>query len=187
MVIYTTDRLILRRWRPVDREPFARINADPHVMEFMPSPLSRQESDRLADRIEAHFQGRGYGLCAVELRSDQGFIGFIGLQVPSFQSAFTPCVEIGWRLSPDYWGKGLASEGARRMVRCAFEELGLESLVSFTAPANLRSRRVMERLGMTRDPSEDFDHPNLPPGHPLRRHVLYRLRRADGAHSLTRV
>jgi RimJ/RimL family protein N-acetyltransferase len=179
IVVCATERLILRRWLPSDREPFARLNADPRVMEFMPTTLDREESDRLADRIESHFEERGFGLCAVELRSDQAFIGFVGLQVPSFQAAFSPCVEIGWRLSADCWGEGIATEGARRMVRYAFEELGLESLVSFTIPANLRSRRVMEKLGMTRDPSDDFDHPNLPPGHPLCRHVLYRLRRAD--------
>jgi RimJ/RimL family protein N-acetyltransferase len=184
MIICTSERLILRRWRREDREPFARMNQHPRVMEFMPSPLSREESDRLADRIEVHFQERGFGLCAVESRNEGAFVGFIGLQIPSFQAAFTPCVEIGWRLSADNWGKGLATEGARRMVRYAFEELGLESLVSFTVPRNVRSRRVMEKLGMTRDPSEDFDHPNLPPGHPLRRHVLYRLRRANWHFSL---
>lgn len=184
MLICTTERLILRRWRHEDREPFARLNADPRVMEFMPSVLSREESDQFADRIEAHFGNRGFGLCAVELLSDHTFIGFIGLQVPSFHAAFTPCVEIGWRLSADHWGKGLATEGARRIVRYAFEQLGLESLVSFTVPANLRSRRVMAKPGMIHDPSEDFDHPNLPPGHRLRRHVLYRLRRADLSSSL---
>jgi RimJ/RimL family protein N-acetyltransferase len=183
MVVCVTERLTLRRWRPDDREAFARLNADPRVMEFMPGVLGRDESDKLADRIEAHFREHGFGLCVAELRGKKDFIGFIGLQVPSFQSASTPCVEIGWRLSREHWGMGLATEGARRMVRYAFEELGLESLVSFTVPANLRSRHVMEKLSMTRDPTEDFDHPNLPPGHALRRHVLYRLRRRDWSFS----
>jgi RimJ/RimL family protein N-acetyltransferase len=178
MVIATTERLVLRRWRQSDRQPFARLNADPRVMEFMPAALSEEESDQLADRIDAHFLQHGFGLCAVELRRDHSFIGFIGLAIPSFQAKFTPCVELGWRLSADCWGQGLATEGSREMVRYAFEVLGLEALLSFTVPANVRSRRVMEKLGMTRNPADDFDHPNLPEGHPLRRHVLYRLPRS---------
>jgi RimJ/RimL family protein N-acetyltransferase len=172
----TTDRLILRRWRDSDRQPFSRINADSRVMEFMPDVLMPKQSDALADRIEAHFQRFGFGLCAAELRSDQCFVGFIGLSVPSFQSHFTPCVEIGWRLAADCWGCGLATEGAQGIVRYGFEQLGLKALVSFTVPANVRSRRVMEKLGMTHDPADDFDHPGLPEGQGLRRHVLYRLR-----------
>jgi len=175
MVVLRTERLILRHWRPSDREPFSRINADPRVMEFMPRALSREESDLLADRIEAHFRHQGFGLCAVELCRDHSFVGFIGLAVPAFHAPFTPCVEIGWRLSADHWGQGLATEGGRAMVRHAFDVLKLHSLVSFTVPANRRSRRVMEKLGMTHNPADDFDHPNLPEGHPLRRHVLYRL------------
>jgi RimJ/RimL family protein N-acetyltransferase len=177
MVIATTPRLILRHWRPSDREPFALLNADPRVMEFMPTALSREETDRLADRIESHFANHGFGLCAAETRQDSRFIGFIGLSVPTFEAAFTPCVEIGWRLSAEYWGRGLATEGAAAMVRYAFETLQLEALVSFTVPGNSRSRHVMEKIGMSRDPVEDFDHPKLPLGHPLRRHVLYRLSR----------
>ena len=175
VVIIETERLILRQWRDSDREPFARINADGRVMEFMPGILTSTQSDAFADRIEAHFQQHGFGLCAVELRSDLRFIGFIGLNVPSFQAHFTPCVEIGWRLSADCWGQGLATEGARRMVEHASERLGLGALVSFTVPANVGSRRVMEKLGMSRNAVDDFDHPGLPEGHPLRRHVLYRL------------
>ena len=151
------------------------MNADPRVMEFFPARLSRQESDALEDRIERHFDDHGFGLFAAELREDHTFIGFVGLAVPSFQAHFTPCVEIGWRLSADHWGCGLATEGARGVVRHAFSELKLNALVSFTVPANLRSRRVMEKLGMAHDPADDFDHPNLPEAHPLRRHVLYRL------------
>jgi RimJ/RimL family protein N-acetyltransferase len=148
-------------------------------MEFMAGPLSRGESDRLVDWIQSHFREHGFGLCAMELREDHSFVGFVGLSVPSFQAAFTPCVEIGWRLAADYWGRGLATEGAREMVRHAFEVVRLDELVSFTVPANMRSRRVMEKLGMTHDPADDFDHPRLPEGHALRRHMLYRLRRGE--------
>ena len=175
MVVARTERLVLRHWRETDRELFARLNADPRVMEFMPNPLSQEESDLLVERIEAHFREHGFGLCAAELRRDRSFVGFVGLAVPAFECAFTPCVEIGWRLAADHWGQGLATEGAREMVRYAFEVMGLQALVSFTAPGNIRSRRVMEKIGMTHDPADDFDHPKLPEGHPLRRHVLYRL------------
>jgi RimJ/RimL family protein N-acetyltransferase len=173
-----TERLVLRSWRAGDRMPFTSLNADPQVMEFMPHRLSVDESDAFADRIENHFRQHGFGLCAVELRSNGTFIGFVGLHVPSFQTVFTPCVEIGWGLATAYWGQGLATEGARAIVRFAFEELGLEEIVSFTV-ANLRSRRVMEKLSMKRDPAEDFNHPRLPPDHRLSRHVLYRLRRVN--------
>jgi RimJ/RimL family protein N-acetyltransferase len=178
----TTERLILRHWRESDREPFACLNANVRVMEYMPHVLSKEESDALADRIEAHFRQHGFGLCAVELRGGS-FIGFIGLSVPTFHAPFTPCVEVGWRLAAEYWGQGLATEGARAIVRHGFETLGLDELVSFTVPANTRSRWVMEKLGMAHDPADDFDHPRLPEGHPLRRHVLYRLRRRIGAAS----
>jgi ribosomal-protein-alanine N-acetyltransferase len=177
--ILTTGRLIFRRWCDSDREPFARMNADPRVMEFFPEPLSREGSDALVDRAEAHFRAHGYGPWAAEFRHNGTFIGFIGLSIPAFQTHFTPCVEIGWRLAADYWGQGLATEGARAAVRYGFEMLGLKEIVSFTVPANAKSLRVMEKLGMTRNPADDFDHPRLPDGHPLRRHVLYRLRRAD--------
>jgi len=170
-----TRRLILRNWHADDRQPFSEMNADPRVMAFMPEVLSRFESDALVDKIERHFQTQGFGLFAAELRTTRLFIGYVGLAVPSFQATFTPCVEIGWRLSAEQWGKGLATEGAREVVRYAFGSLGLKELVSFTVPANLRSRRVMEKLGMTHDPEDHFDHPNLPEGHALRRHVLYRL------------
>jgi RimJ/RimL family protein N-acetyltransferase len=179
MTVCETDRLILRRWRDADRLIFAQINRDPVVMEFMPALLTTEESDLLMDRIEAHFERHGFGLWAAELQEQSRFVGFIGLSVPRFVAAFTPCVEIGWRLSPEYWSLGLATEGACEVVRCAFEDLKLPELVSFTVPANLRSRRVMEKLGMTHDPQEDFEHPLLPEGHPLRRHVLYRLDASD--------
>ena len=188
MTILTTDRLILRRWREADREPFARMNGDPRVMEFMPGVVSREVSDGWVDWIERHFEEHGFGLCAAELRSEAGsepgtgdaFIGFVGLSVPAFHAHFTPCIEIGWRLRADCWGRGLATEGARAIVRYAFDILRVEELVSFTVPANVRSRRVMEKIGMTCDARDDFDHPNLAEGHLLRRHVLYRLRGLGG-------
>jgi RimJ/RimL family protein N-acetyltransferase len=163
-VILETPRLILRPWREADREPFARMNADPRVMEFFPSILTREESDAILD-------APGFGCLAAELRGTGEFIGFIGLAVPGFEAHFTPCVEIGWRLAAEHWGKGLATEGAREVQR-NFDG----DVVSFTAAVNLRSRRVMEKLGLTRDPADDFDHPRIPEGHPLRRHVLFRSR-----------
>ena len=171
-----TERLVLRRWKESDREPFAEINADPRVMEFFPGCLTREESDQLIDDIESHFDNRGFGLFATELKAEKKLIGFIGLHVATFQAHFTPCVEIGWRIAAAYWGKGLATEGSREVIKFAFDRLRLESLVSFTVPENTASRRLMEKLGMTYDPADDFDHPRLPPGHRLRRHVLYRLR-----------
>ena len=150
-------------------------------MEFMPAPLTRNESELLVDQIERHIRNHGFGLYAVELREGHSFIGCVGLAVPSFQARFTPCVEVGWRLSADHWGQGLATEGAREVIRYGFEVLRLDALVSFTVPANGRSRRVMEKLAMTHDPADDFDHPKLPEGHRLRRHVLYRLQSYQGA------
>lgn len=169
-----TDRLLLRRWRPEDREPFAALNADPRVTEFL-GALSREESDALAARIEAGFEQRGYGSWAVEVRGGAAFAGFVGLSVPRFEAHFAPCVEIGWRLAAQHWGHGYATEGARAALAFGFGTLGLEEIVAFTAPRNVRSRRVMEKIGMTYDPADDFDHPLLPEGHPLRRHVLYRI------------
>lgn len=151
------------------------MNSDARVMEFMPALLSASESDLMVDRIESHFREHGFGLYALELRKERAFIGFAGLSIPAFQAHFTPCVEIGWRLSAEYWGRGLGTEAAHAAVRHAFESLALDSLVSFTVPDNIRSRRVMEKIGMTHNPGDDFDHPNLPEGHPLRRHMLYRL------------
>jgi RimJ/RimL family protein N-acetyltransferase len=173
--VIETDRLLLRCFRDADRDPFARMNSDPAVMEFFPAMLSRAESDALVDRIEAHFTEHGFGLWAAQLRATGDFIGYVGLAVPRFTASFTPCIEIGWRLDAAYWGAGFATEGARAVARHAFEVLGLAEIVSFTVPANMRSRRVMEKLGMTHDPKDDFDHPLMPLGHPLRRHVMYRL------------
>jgi len=170
-----TDRLILRRWRESDREPFARMNADPEVMRHFPSTLTRAQSDGFAARIERQFEERGYGPWAVEIPGEAEFIGFVGLLHHTFPAHFTPATEVGWRLNRPYWGKGYATEAARAAVADGFGRLGLDEIVSMTAPANVRSIAVMERLGMTRNPADDFEHPNVPPGHPLRRHVLYRL------------
>jgi RimJ/RimL family protein N-acetyltransferase len=173
----STERLLLRRWRPADKEPFARLNGDPVVMEFFPSLLDRTESDAFADRIDAGFDAIGYGLWAVEVPGDADFIGYVGLALHTFEAHFTPAVEVGWRLRRDYWGHGFAGEAARAALADGFDRVGLEEIVSFTVPANVRSIRVMQRIGMTRDPADDFDHPRLPVGHRLRRHVLYRLSR----------
>jgi RimJ/RimL family protein N-acetyltransferase len=172
-----TERLILRRWQEPDRLIFRELNADPRVMEYMPGCLAPQASDEMMERIQRHFELHGFGLFAAELRADQSFIGYIGLSVPSFDAPFMPAVEAGWRIAARHWGKGLATEGAREVLRFGFESAGLDSVVSFTVPGNLRSLRVMEKLGMTHDPADDFDHPRLPEGHALRRHVLYRLHR----------
>lgn len=174
MTTLTTERLILRAWRIEDREPFARMNADPVVMEFFPALLTREESDAGVDRVEAHFARHGFGLWAAELKASGEFIGFIGLSTPRFEAHFTPCVEIGWRLAAAHWGKGLATEGALAAAEFGFGELKLKELVSFTAVENARSRRVMEKIGMTHNFADDFDHPELPEGHRLLRHVLYR-------------
>jgi len=175
-----TERLWLRRWRPEDLEPFAALNADRAVMEYLTKALSREESNALVARSEAHFDAHGFGLFAVEVVEDESFAGFVGLSIPSFAAHFTPCVEIGWRLAAQHQGCGYATEAARAALGFGFETLGLGEIVSFTVPANTRSRRVMEKLGMSRRAADDFDHPALPEGHPLRRHVLYRLRSSSG-------
>jgi len=177
----TTDRLILRHWRDEDRARFAEMNADPRVMEHFPAPLTRVESDALIDEFERRFDPRGFGLWALERRDNGEFIGFTGLSAVPWETHFTPAIEVGWRLAPEAWGHGYATEAAREALRFGFERAGLDEIVSFTVPGNVRSRAVMERLGMTRDPADDFDHPRLREGHPLRRHVLYRLDRQSWA------
>jgi RimJ/RimL family protein N-acetyltransferase len=170
-----TDRLWLRPWRDDDREPFAALNADPDVMEFLPARLTRVESDAMVDRIERTWAERGLGLFAVEVRSSGAFAGFVGLWPATFDAPFTPAIEVGWRLAREHWGYGYATEAADAVLADGFERLQLDEVVSFTAVINQRSQRVMQRLGMTHDPADDFDHPALPEGHRLRRHVLYRL------------
>lgn len=170
-----TERLLLRRWRDDDRAPFAAMNADPEVTRFLGVPLGRASSDAIIERTEAAFDAEGFGLWAVERLEDAAFIGFVGLARPSFETSFTPCVEIGWRLAREAWGRGYATEGAVAVRDHAFEVVELDELLSWTTVANSASRRVMERIGMTHDPRDDFDHPRLPVAHPLRPHVLYRL------------
>lgn len=170
-----TPRLLLRPWHESDREPFRRMNADSRVMEFLAAPLSPHDSDRMIDRIQAHIAQYRFGFFAAELRATGEFIGFVGISHVPFEAHFTPCVEIGWRLAAAHWNRGLATEGARRCLDYALQELALPEVVAFTVPANLRSRRVMEKLGMSRSPADDFQHPRLPEGHPLRPHVLYRV------------
>jgi RimJ/RimL family protein N-acetyltransferase len=172
-----TRRLLLRHWREDDRRPFAELNADPQVMEHYPSTLTREESDVMVDKIEAALSRDTFGLWALEVSDAGRFIGYTGLSAPLFEAHFTPAVEIGWRLARPAWGKGYASEAAKRALRLAFEEVDLDEVVSFTSESNVRSQAVMRRIGMARDPNEDFDHPRLPAGHRLRRHVLYRLDR----------
>lgn len=172
-----TDRLLLRGWRGSDRAPYAALNADPVVMEHFPAPLTRSQSDAHVDRMTAALDAQGWGLWAAEVPGETDFIGFIGLAVPGFEAPFTPCVEVGWRLARSAWGRGYAPEGARATLAFAFDELGLDEVVSFTSVGNTKSRRVMEKIGMAHDPAEDFDHPNVPESSPIRRHVLYRIRK----------
>jgi RimJ/RimL family protein N-acetyltransferase len=169
-----TERLLLRRWRESDREPFARMNADPEVMRYFVRPLTREESDAFVDRAERQFDELGYGLWAVEVREAAPFIGYTGLLRHGYPSV-KPAVEIGWRLDRPYWGRGYATEAARAALADGFGRVGLKEIASFTSPLNRPSVAVMERLGMTHDPRDDFDHPRVPEGHPLRRHVLYRI------------
>ena len=181
----TTSRLVLRRWRNEDLPHFARLNADARATKYLLDRLTREQSDALVTRIEQHFEREGFGFWAVEVPGVAPFVGAVGLLVPGFAAPFTPCVEIGWRLHPAFWGRGYASEAARAALAFGFETIGLDEIVSLTVPANTRSRAVMQRLGMSCTPADDFDHPLVPPGHPLRRHVLYRLSKEAWRSSIT--
>jgi RimJ/RimL family protein N-acetyltransferase len=177
-----TLRLRLRRWREGDLDPFAALNADPVVMEhFHHGVRTRAETADFMARIEQEFESRGFGLWAVEVPGVAPFIGFVGLHAATFEAPFTPAVEVGWRLAHAYWGQGFATEAARAALAFGFEGGGLDEIVSFTSVGNVRSQRVMQRIGMTRDLQGDFDHPAVPPGHPIRPHVLYRIRREAGS------
>lgn len=178
LIEFETERLRLRQWIASDREPFARLSADPQVMEFFPNILDRAASDAMVERLEALILDRGWGLWAVELKADKQFIGYVGLHVPKSDLPCSPCVEIGWRLALPHWGKGYATEAARAVLKVGFERLNLPEIVSFTATINRKSRAVMERLGMNLD-AETFEHPIVPAGHILREHVLYRLSREE--------
>lgn len=168
-----TRRLRLREWRAEDLDAFAAINADPLVMKHYPATLTRAESDKLAERIQSHFQEHGYGLWAVEIVDVVAFAGFVGLHHPRYEAHFTPCVEIGWRIAAEHWNQGYATEAARAAMD--FGAARFDEIVSFTSTGNMASRRVMEKLGMTYDPKDDFDHPLLSTDHRLCRHVLYRM------------
>jgi RimJ/RimL family protein N-acetyltransferase len=170
----STERLLLRPWRPEDRAPFAELNASAEVMEQFPSTMTKEDSDALADRFQSGIDERGWGAWAVERKEDGAFIGFVGLVPVTFDAPFTPAVEIGWRLDRPYWGHGYATEGARAALDYGFRRLGLDRIVSFTALTNHRSEAVMVRIGMER--VGEFDHPRVPEGHRLRRHVLYEVR-----------
>jgi len=173
----TSERLRLRPWRDEDLPAFAALNADPEVMEYFPKCLSREESDQSAGRIREGLARRGFGFWAVEVPGVSEFIGFTGLSIPSFDAHFTPCVEIAWRLARNFWGFGYATEAARLALAYGFKIAKAEEIVAFTFVENLRSRRLMERLGMTYSPEDDFEHPGIPEGHRIRPHVLYRLHR----------
>jgi RimJ/RimL family protein N-acetyltransferase len=165
-----TARLLLRPWRDEDIAPFVEMSADPVVMEYLPPA-----AEAWVAWARAHWNEHGYGQWVVEIPGEANFIGVVGLAVVSYDAHFTPAVEVAWRLARAHWGRGYATEAARAALNYGFEKLGLTEIVALTVPANWRSRRVMERLGMTRVPEDDFDHPRLPEG-PLKRHVLYRLR-----------
>lgn len=177
--VLTTPRLRLRCIEPADWPAFAAMNADPQVMEWLPKPLTREESDATAVRMATAFAQFGYGKWALQIGSHPEFIGYAGLAPTDFDAPFTPAVEIGWRLARPYWGQGYATEAARAAVDFAFHQLKLEKIVSFTVPGNQRSLRVMERLGLKRDPRSDFDHPKLPVGHRLRRHLVYQITQSE--------
>ncbi|HVG03926.1 MAG TPA: GNAT family N-acetyltransferase [Burkholderiaceae bacterium] len=169
------ERVVLRPWHDRDADAFAAMNADSRVMQFFVAPLSRAESDALLSRIRAVIEECGWGWWCVDI--DGECAGFTGLSTPPYETPFTPCVEVGWRFRPLFWGRGYATEAAQLALDYGFRKLQLPEIVSFTAAGNLRSRRVMERIGMQRDFAGDFDHPRIPEGHALRRHVLYRTRR----------
>jgi RimJ/RimL family protein N-acetyltransferase len=177
-----TPRLCLRQWRDSDREAYATLNADPLVMRFFAGIQSREASNRSIDVWQSELEERGWSNWAAEILDTGDFIGFIGLSVPKRTLPFSPCVEVGYRLAKQYWGKGYATEGAKAALSVAFERLVLPEVVSFTALLNMPSRAVMERIGMV-NAKEDFDHPALPEGHELRRHCLYRITRETWLHN----
>ncbi|UCV14831.1 GNAT family N-acetyltransferase [Quatrionicoccus australiensis] len=179
LIEFETERLRLRQWLPADREPFAALNSDSKVMEFFPTLLTRAESDAIANRCQSLIEERGWGFWAAECKATQEFIGFVGLHTPSAELPFSPCVEVGWRLTFQHWGKGFATEAASEALRIGFQVLQLSEIVSFTTLGNRRSRAVMERLGMRE--SGTFEHPHVPKDTGLRQHVLYRLSGANHA------
>ncbi|MGV8083608.1 MAG: GNAT family N-acetyltransferase [Coriobacteriia bacterium] len=174
-----TRRLLLRCWRDEDKPLFATITRDPRVMEFLGEPLSKERSDALVDWFRSRFAEQGFGFWALELLGESPLIGMAGLNIVRFDVPFASAVEVGWRLDPAFWDRGFATEAGSAALDFAFDVIGLDEVVAFTAKGNLRSRRVMERLGMHHDPADDFDHPLVALGSPLRHHVLYRLKRCE--------
>lgn len=170
-----TERLLLRSWKESDLKPFANMNADPKVREYFPNLLTPEESNESVTIYQQDIEKNGFGFWAIELLETEEFIGFCGISAVKFESHFTPCIEIGWRLAAAYWGYGYATEAAHEAVRYGFEELLLDEIIAFTAVCNQRSRRVMEKLGMERNEDDDFDHPRIVHECPVRRQVLYRL------------
>ncbi|MCB1651863.1 MAG: GNAT family N-acetyltransferase [Alphaproteobacteria bacterium] len=170
-----TERLILREWEDEDLEPFARMNADPLVMEYLPRVLDEKASARHMQEFQKHFDKYGYGLYVVEVKEDDEFAGFVGLKNVDFKAAFTPAIELAWRLDYEHWGKGYASEAARAVIDHAFTVLSLTELVAYTVHDNVRTIAMMEKLGMEYQKGEDFDYPALRKGHPLGRFVLYKI------------
>jgi RimJ/RimL family protein N-acetyltransferase len=185
----TTERLLLREWRDDDAEPLARMHESPEMMRFLGGPLTRAQTDEMLVRMRTHWATRGFGVFALTTRAvppsadpatehEGHLVGMCGILVPRWESRFQPCVEILWRLHPDLWGRGLVTEAARAALKDGFETHHFEEVLAFTIPANERSWRVMERLGMKRSPDDDFDHPLVPEGDPHRRHMVYRLKRS---------
>ncbi|MGA8163903.1 MAG: GNAT family N-acetyltransferase [Waddliaceae bacterium] len=182
-----TKRLLLRQWKDSDLPLFAKMNADARVMKYFPSRLSKEESDSLAKKIQKELREKEYGLWAVEVIGAAPFIGFLGLHYRDFPAPFTPCIEIGWRLVYEHWGKGYAFEAAEKVVEYAFNTLKLKEIVSFTTPDNKRSWNLMRKLGMNHNPEDDFYHTKLPKDHPLGFHVLYRKRNPNEKHESSQI
>lgn len=175
--IISTERLGFRQWNESDIPRFAEMNRNPKVMEFFPELLSRKDTEAFVGRIKRHFDNHGYGLFAVDELASKQFIGFIGFQIATFTADFTPCVEIGWRLHTEYWGRGYATEGGKTCLQYGFHTLNLEEIFSFTAEINACSIAVMEKIGLCY--RSRFAHPVLEPDHRLSPHVLYSLRKEE--------
>ncbi len=178
IVTLNTERLILLQWQPNDYAPFFELNNDPAVMQYYPNILTKLESDTLATKFRDLIEKQGWGFWSVKLKEDNQFIGFVGLNKPDTVLLFSPCVEIGWRLAKNYWGKGYATEAANAALKYAFETLQLDEVVSFTSVHNIRSKSVMEKLHMV-NTMQNFDHPNIPAEHKLREHALYKITKAQ--------
>lgn len=180
--VITTERLALRLWHTDDFLPFAAMNKDEDVMKYFPNILSEEETRTMMQRIENHFQTHGFGLFAIEKLSTKEFIGYTGFMVPRFESFFTPCIEIGWRIKKEEWNKGYATEAAKACLVYGFQNLNLNKIYSFTSAVNHPSEKVMQKIGMKKE--GEFEHPNIANDSPLRRHVLYKIENPTGEHRL---